>query len=301
MPISSVKQLSKTEGFGAFSKRVLNELMSQVNEQRMIHKAFVFYVDVDFLDKHRLEFVDGVLFVGYHHFFDSASTQQAVLLAENELDGEAFLWGAKTYLHKNKIGGLNVSLDIQPGGGNTTINVFSRLDRSKRFFACIIDSDRAHPHGSLGLTARRFRGVSPGFEAKRYFEILEHHEIENLLPLAVVRAVAGKVCDNGIIFRPEYCGLRVYPDHKAGLTVKEAKAEDRARGADYWSALEDFDEDDVVCPRFGADLLRSCVSYMEELSPKKSVEHMCDEVDAEWVRISKLVASWGVGGRALRS
>lgn len=301
MPIPAVKSLLRAEGFGSYSKRVLNEMVSQANEQRQIHKDFLFYANVDFKDKHRLDFVGDVWHIGYSHFSDSASTQESILLTENDLDGEAFLWGAKTYLHKQKISGLGVTLEIQPGGGNTTINSFLRLDKSKRFFACIIDSDKGHPKAKLGTTAKRFKRISKGFEDKRYFEILQHHEIENLLPFSILRAVAGDTCNEGIVFDPDFASYRVYPDHKLGLTVRQAAMDDREQKDKYWDRFSERDGDEMICPQFGDEILKRCVEYMGGLSPKKAVGYVDDTTDVEWLRISKLVASWGVGGRILRS
>lgn len=301
MPVPTLKELLKVDGFGVFSKKVLYEMMSQSNEQRMIHKDFFFYVSVDFVDKHRLDFVDGVLHSGYQHFYDSGSTQESILLTENDLDGEAYIWGAKTYLHKQKVSGLNVVLDIQPGGGNTTISKFKRLDKGKRFFACFIDSDKDHPEAAFGGTAKRFRSVVQGFEGKRYFEVLRYHEIENVLPFSILRAVSGNICDDGIAFKPQYISYRAFPDHKTGFSVKQALSDDRNRKSTYWAAIASFDEEEMICPRFGEDLLKNCVAFMSSLSPKKSVSYIDEKFDDEWLRISKLVASWGVGGRALRS
>ncbi|WP_024682737.1 hypothetical protein [Pseudomonas syringae] len=301
MPIGVVQELSRVQELGYFSKRVLDELIGQVNERRFIHADFLFYACVGFEDKHRLQFLDGVLHIGYHHLIDSSSTQESILLTENDLDGEAFLWGAKTYLHKHKLSSLNITLEIQPGGGNTTVNSFNRLSRGKRFFACIIDSDKEHPKASLGTTAKRFNKVNQGFEGKWYFEILKHHEIENLIPFSIIKSVAGDLCKNGYVFDPEFYSYRVYPDHKMGLDLKQAASHDRDHGDDYWSCFSGLETESVICPKFGDDLLRRSVDFMSTLSPKTAIQHIDDNFDSEWMRISKLVASWGVGGRGLRS
>lgn len=301
MPIDVVQELSRCQDLGYFSRRVLEELASQVNERRFIHANFLFYACVDFVDKHRLDFLDQVLHVGYHQLLDSSSTQESILLTENDLDGEAFVWGAKTYLHKHKLSGLNVALEIQPGGGNTTINSFNRLSEGKRFFACIIDSDKHHPKASLGTTAKRFSSVDQGFQNRRYFEILQHHEIENLIPFSIIRSVAGELCTGGSVFDPRFYSYRVYPDHKVGLTLKQAELHDLTHGDDYWKCFSEMENEFTICPKFGDDLLKKSIDFMSMLGPKVSIQYVDDNFDVEWLRISKLVASWGVGGRGLRS
>ncbi|MBD8089803.1 hypothetical protein IFT48_07380 [Pseudomonas fluorescens] len=301
MPIDVVQEFTRVEALGYFSKRVLNELVGQVNERRFIHNDFLFYASVDFVDKHRLQFLEGVLYVGYHQFLDSSSTQESVLLTENDLDGEAFVWGAKTYLHKHRLSGLNVTLEIQPGGGNTTINSFQRLNRGKRFFACIIDSDKEHPKASLGTTAKRFNKVDQGFQDKRYFEILSHHEIENLIPFSIIKSVAGDLCKAGAVFDQQFYLYRAYPDHKLGLSVGQAESHDRTYTDNYWDCFSKLEAESIICPKFGDDLLKRCIDFMSTLSPKVAIQCVDEDFDSEWMRISKLVASWGVGGRGLRS
>lgn len=301
MPIGVVQELSRLQGLGYFSKRVLEELAGQVNERRFIHADFLFYACVDFVDNYRLDFLNSVLHVGYHQLLDSSSTQESILLTENDLDGEAFVWGARTYLQKHKLSGLNVALEIQPGGGNTIINSFNRLSKGKRFFACIIDSDKEHPKASLGTTAKRFNKVDQGFKSRRYFEILQHHEIENLIPFSIIRSVSGELCTGGSVFNPKFYSYRVYPDHKMGLSLKQAESHDREYGDNYWSCFSESGDELTICPKFGDDLLRKSIDFMATLSPKVAPQYIDDSCDSEWIRISKLVASWGVGGRGLRS
>jgi len=300
MPVPAIKSLSKCDEIGVFSLRVLDELFGHSTEERQLHRDFLFFVQVDFFDKYILEFKENIIRVGYQHFADSAATQEAVLLTENELDGDAYLWGAKNYLDSKQIG-VGLAIDVQSGGGNTTYNRFSRLNSGKRFFACIVDSDRDHPSASLGSTARRFNAVTSGFADRRYLEILPCHEIENIIPVAVVREVAGAQIKDHCIFDQKYSSYRLFIDHKEGLTLGQARQIDRLHGGNYFSEFDDFDDEFELCPRLGSGLLELCLGFMSSLSRRKSMKYVDEAIDKEWIRLSKIVASWGVGGRGLRS
>lgn len=301
MPIEVVRSFLGDEALSLFSRRVVNELMGQVNEELRIHEKFEFHAVVDFFDKHRMEFSDGKLIIGYRHFTDSSATQEAVLLSENELDGMAFLWGAKAYLSRERIPALSISVEIQPGGGNTTFDNFERLERGKRFFACIIDSDKSHPKASLGDTAARFNSVAPGYVGRRYFEILSCHEIENIIPVSIVQSVYPDKCEKSLVYERDLIEYRAYPDHKHGVSVRDAIAEDMKHKDNYWRVLASKEQDDSLCAGFGAGMLKACVELMDRISPRKAVEYVNEDIDREWLRISKIVASWGVGSRGLRS
>ncbi len=301
IPAPTIKELCQVDGFCYFARRTLDAMLSQVSEGAYLHKEFDFYAVVNFVDKHALSHVNGVLDIGYAHFLDTTTTQESILLAENELDGEAYYWGAKTYLQLKRISGAKVNLEIVHGGGNTTYNCFVRLDRRSRFFASIVDSDREHPKGCLGATAARFKNTKVGYDGKRYFEILSCHEIENIIPLKVLASINEVKLNESLVHKPDNIDFRVYPDHKTGLSLKEAKKADMLHKDEYWKKFDDLDPDTLLCSDFGENLLRDCVDYVCTLSPKKSREHIDEKSDKEWLRICKVIASWGVSSRGLLS
>lgn len=301
MPIETVKFLMGVDGFCVFSRQVLIALMSQVVEEAELYREFAFYAAINFEDKHILNYHEGVLRIGYGHFLDSAAIQESILLSENGLDGEAYLWGANVYLTLAGIRGMRVNMEIQPGGGNTTYDQFERLENGKRFFACIVDSDRDHPNAQLGETAKRFKRVDVGFSRRRYFEVLHCHELENILPLKIVKELFADICKAGLVQSDGYINYRTYPDHKTGLCIKQARLDDVKYKTDYWAAFESLEEEELICASFGDNMLKACVDFMSLLSPKKAASYIDENVDAEWIRVSRMVASWGVGGRGLRS
>ncbi|MGP6300320.1 hypothetical protein, partial [Pseudomonas aeruginosa] len=121
------------------------------------------------------------------------------------------------------------------------------------------------------------------------------------VPLKIVKELFEDICDTSLVQSNKYIKYRVYPDHKAGLCIKQARLDDAKYKANYWSIFEDLEEEALVCARFGNNMLKSCIDFMKQLSPKKAASYIDSNVDLEWIRISKMIASWGVGGRGLRS
>ncbi|UZE34726.1 hypothetical protein LOY69_29240 [Pseudomonas sp. B21-059] len=301
MHAATIKELSQIEEFGHFTKRTLNALISQSTEYAYIHKQFDFYVSVNFEDKHALSYSDGVLNAGYLKFRDSTSTQQPILLAENDHDGEIYSWGAKTYLQIKGLNNLKFNIEILSGGGSTTYDCFIRLNSGLRFFTCYIDSDKCHPKWPLGGTAARFKYIPPGYKERRYLEILECHEVENIIPRKILEALCKEKLESSLVHKIENISFRAYPDHKIGITVGAALANDKAHHDRYWEKFKDVDPDTELCPGFGEGLLKQSVDYVSKLSPKSSKSHVDEEVDSKWLEVSKAIASWGVSGRGLLS
>lgn len=301
MPIEIVRELSKNPNLAIFSKKVINELISQVNEERDLYKKFTFHAEIDFTDKSKLAFNGRILEIGYMYLINSTATQESVLLAENTLDAKAFLWGARTYLHIVKLGKLQVKLEISSGGGSTTYDLFKQLESGKKFFACILDSDKDHPKAKPGSTATRFRDEPLGYLRRRYLEILDCREIENIIPIAIIRELFYDCCQSSLIHDSKYIKYRAHPDHKEGIKLKDAIALDKKYRDNYWQEFSDMDEEATICAKFGPGLLKACVERMEKLSPKESIQYIDGSIDKRWIEICHIVASWGVGGRGLRS
>ncbi|QVW23644.1 hypothetical protein KJF94_28035 [Pseudomonas hormoni] len=299
MPYELVISYLAIKELSYYSKRVLDDLQSQVNETKSLLRKLELYVNVHFDDKFTLNYVSGTWHIGYGHFRDSESLQLPILLTENDDDGEVFIHGAKAYIAKLKLGACDIKLETASGGGDTTHKMFEKLNlKSTRFFACIVDSDKDHPKAKLGSTAKKFKKTQAGYSEKRYFEVLECHEIENILPFSLVREVAGAECKSSLIFsNSKYHELRKYPDHKNGLSVGEALKADESYRGEYWSQFSKHNENEVICPGFGENLLSSCLTYLASKS-SRSISEMIDErLDSEWLRVTKIVAQWGVSTR----
>ncbi|MGO4308539.1 hypothetical protein AB4Z35_01510 [Pseudomonas sp. KB_15] len=296
MPHETISSLLKCDQFGFYSKKVLTELSSQVLETRELATKFKLKIVFDFSDQFKFSFYDGAWVLGFGHFRDSEVLQKPILLTENDDDAKIFVHGAKSYLFKEKIGNCDIKLEITSGGGDTTYKTFKRYsDEQVRFVACIIDSDKDHPKAPLGSTAKKFSKVKQGYSERQYFEMLDCHEIENILPIDLVREIASTNCKSSLIFsNPKYYKFRKYPDHKNGLTVKNAIADDFSHKDNYWADFKKHESTDFICHGFGEKLLSSCIKYFESKGERQASKLMTEDVDHEWFRIIKIIAEWGI-------
>lgn len=303
MPHNTATELLACEKLGFYSKKVLTELKSEVNETREITNKFKLKLTIDFSDQYKFKFEDGSWMLGFGHFRDSEVLQKPILLTENDDDAKIFVIGAKTYLIRERIGNCDIKLETSLGGGDTTYKIFKKYkDEQIRFVACIIDSDKEHPRAPLGSTAKKFAKLKQGYCEKTYFQILDCHEIENILPINILKEVAGSTVNSGIIFNnPKFKSFRKYPDHKKGLTVAEAMSEDAGYRDKYWSDFKGFEDHDIICPNFGEKLLANCLRYLEENGARQASKHIQEETDNDWINIIKTVAEWGVSSKRVIS
>ena len=303
MPVQIASELMAQKDFGEYSRRVLVELKSFVTESRGIENLFSFHLNVDFDNGNRLEIEnDKVLNIGYLHLTDSMQLRKSILLTENLRDAEIFKIGSEAYLFSENLYRVyGISLEQMPGGGNTTYDLFGHLEKNEIFFLCIIDSDLKHPKGPKGSTAKRFSTTPIGHLNKRFLKILECHEIENIIPLSIVKEATNGLVENGLIYKLDRAALdRTHPDHKAGLTVSNAIANDHEYGSDHWSQYYPYevaDRDVWIIPPLGENLLSNCLKIMAQESIGKLSEKISQELDRTWIDVAQSVASWGVSMR----
>ncbi|MBJ2241711.1 hypothetical protein [Pseudomonas sp. MF6768] len=297
MPIETVEYLRTFDQLSSYSKRVLASLESTVIETRRIEKKFTFHIDVDFANGNRIESAPDKLVVGYNRFTDSGALQSSIFITENLLDANALVCGAAVHLLYNKLfAAFDVSLDSRPGGGSTTYDLFKDLTDQNKFILCIVDSDLKHPNGRRGSTAKRFKYEALGLQPTYQLEILDCHEIENILPINIVKDTVPHARVPCLIYSSDrYKSYRLYPDHKLGLQVSGARQLDSEYNSNYWSPFYDYDDEAWICAPLGESLLQNCVHKMKEMSAHKLSEAIDAEIDQEWIRLCKLVASWGVG------
>jgi hypothetical protein len=121
------------------------------------------------------------------HSFSNATT----LLLEKESDYQFLKCVCDKYLLDNFLHNVNVVYEVDDGPGGNTVNKYRRLQATcDRLCLCILDSDRLYPGGPCSRTAQDVANVDRSdIHAIRY-QILEVHEIENLIPVSVLQSVA---------------------------------------------------------------------------------------------------------------
>lgn len=299
MPIELVEQLREVSQLSEYSKRVLTSLQSSVIETRRIEQKFTFHISVDFENGNRIEATEDKITVGYNHLKNTGALQPSIFITENLLDADALECGANLHLLDSKLlAAFQICLDARPGGGSTTYDLFKDLVAKEKFLLCLVDSDLKHPSGPIGSTAKRFKHEQRGLNSTYQLEILDCHEIENILPFRIIKDTIPLAQSPCLLYSSDsYHNYRPYPDHKLGLKVSAAKQLDIEFHSQYWSGLSNHDDDTWICAPLGESLLQTCVQRMKEMSPHKLLEVLSETTDQEWMRVCKLVASWGVGTR----
>ena len=114
------------------------------------------------------------------------------LLGENTSDCKWFIRMGKYYALREGFGS-HLSFEEILGGGDTTGKLYSNILKDcRKLCLCIVDSDRKSYNSVLGNTAKKVQVKDKELRALqncKYVtcQILEVHEIENLLPTELIR------------------------------------------------------------------------------------------------------------------
>lgn len=143
----------------------------------------------------------------YHSLAVSEATDytlngKCVLLAENLTDCKFYSLLAERYIFDKNIRGISLAIQAQPGGGGTISSVFEHsVLFNKTPILCFVDSDfkygstkRFPGPPAIGNTAKQLIAVKKHLDvtSSGVYELycLPAHEIENLIPINVLEAIA---------------------------------------------------------------------------------------------------------------
>ncbi|SDK67184.1 hypothetical protein [Billgrantia gudaonensis] len=299
MPKSLVRYLIQENCLGPYVQRVLSKLNEFVRGAKSFHENFLFHLEVSFEDKDALNCVDGKkIVVGYRRLLDSSFWQKSRFVVENTDDSDIYYYGAIfNLIHKGLYGQHDIRFACYHGGGATTFDQFVRLLNDGNPVLCVLDSDKSHPEGSIGGTAKRFNGYSKGLNELYFLEVLNCREIENIIPKEIVcKSIPHE--RRSCLARFEYLddkGFRDFFDHKKGLKIEDALNIDARVGESYWTGLvSEFEGEVWVCEGISENIARHCYNTMAECSPHKSYKLFNLDENKEWRWLSEVVAAWGV-------
>lgn len=240
--------------------------------------------------------------------------QPPVLLSENVQDaklycelGRLFAW------HSRCRGSIAFVCAAEGGGGNQTASEL--VERSRRHMVfCVVDSDRAHPTGALGATARGCRTALPSDEWFARLYVLAEREIENLLPTSWIGRTQTLVQEPAIrdalqlLDRTRDRNLRRFGDLKDGFTLCEllrlgdstlglVLAEMAELKAHVPAVRDCLADDDRACERpcfklapLGSTIVGQVLTWLSECSPRD-----CGDVTmpGSIQELASLVFCWG--------
>ncbi|MCK2044825.1 hypothetical protein [Chromohalobacter moromii] len=299
MPLSLVEFLIDNGYVVGYERRVLvEELKGFVSEAKYLKNQFSFYIEIDFENKYQKLSLDGSFCkVGYGHLVDSGQWQPTPLLVEAPHDAKLYELGANCYMISQGFSdSLSAKLTHYPGGGGGTYDMYRDLLDSHKSFLCVLDSDKKHPQGPEGTTAKAFKDVARGVNNNTLLKVLSCSELENVLPTGLVRE-AIEVHDMHRLEDFEYLvetGFWKFFDFKDGVFKAKAEELDCKHGK-YWEEFKEFHDigegEKLMRPFSG--LARHVLDAISHRSLHQSVVKIRQDVDQEWLHIVEMAASWG--------
>lgn len=189
-----LKAIIQSEKFGSLDKYTANELLGNRREFEQLKDVVVFQLVVDFeyagepiLNSSRTESI-----VSYSFFQTGSRALPTRLVSENSSDFDFFSCLGNMYSFSEFGNSVCVKFELGNGAGSHCKELKIRHVDDGELVLCMVDSDKAHPIGRAGATARDFTTCDRGVFATSCVKILDVHEIENLIPLPLLDEIVVK-------------------------------------------------------------------------------------------------------------
>ena len=253
------------------------------------------------------------------------------LISENLEDIQLYKKMGDYYKIKNGIVSCNIMFEEICGSGDSTADILDNiLARKDAFCFCVVDSDKKYGDSTCGDTMKKVQRIEKVYsKTNDLFQIiyLEVHEVENLIPLSVIRKVIIKKClseetahfleflvknygkdNNPILFFDIKKGLpceKFILDNNTDRSIDIYNKSEKYRR--YWEPiisnyginLEGFHQPkvmDEVC----AKILADSIKIMDSYNNKELIESVDEYIANYWDDIGKAIYSWGcVGNRII--
>ena len=244
---------------------------------------------------------------GYRLFGLTSRCEPTGLLTENEDDFDIYLKIAEMYAKHTLESSVNACFTVLPGGGSTIKGIFDRRKAGILPTLCMLDSDKVHPKGPIGSTAKMFQ--KPDFDSISNIcraHIIDAHELECLVPIQAIHdmlhsptSTYSQIEKNKVFKLVDVADsdFRRWFDHKTGLTLSVATTYDQEYGQQYWRNLftEQYQTDDenFSVQGFGNGLLSNIVNYLNSMNIRHYRGKMEPFIATEWEVLGKILFSWG--------
>ena len=195
-------KLAALDGMDAKVSEIFRSLGNRSAQFRNIFQSMSVYVNVCINEgDYSFEEVDGVtrINVPLGLFAIREYAQPSILLMEHYNDMRIYSGVLDWYRSKYFGGGFSYNFERCNGNGGNTCHVFENLQsNNRRLTLCVTDSDKWSPDDGLGGTAKDVNDINNPSIAVVEHLMLEVRELENLIPLSVLKVVKARSRSNGI-------------------------------------------------------------------------------------------------------
>lgn len=262
---------------------------------------------------------------GWHvniEFFESGDVlEKFIFIAESLKDIDIYHHSGVHFLVKE---GLNGYFCLKhwdnPGGGGSTCDMLERaVGVTDRPILCIVDSDRKSPRGVVKETARKSQNVDLRLKTNKLY-ILPVRAAENTIPKGILESVFP---GNQAFIRNHFNDPENMPFGHANLKFKNTLKmiysfkEDQVK-SDWFNWIEraqpridpkcieeeECREELCACeltPSFSESCLDNVKEYLSKRSPHNTLRESNESINDSWVQIGKLVASYFVTSKGVRT
>ena len=129
--------------------------------------------------------------VGIQEILRTCICDPTVLIAEDlDADGSLYSLIIKNIMDTRL--NIGVALDIRHGGGEQISKIVNHEVKSQKIVCSLIDTDKKFPSSAVCLKEKKIRKYIDGFSwPLAFLYVLPCHEIENVIPVEVMRTVVG--------------------------------------------------------------------------------------------------------------
>ena len=244
-----------------------------------------------------------------------------VLLAENLIDANLYIFAARHYVSHSRTKGVNISLEPRGGGGNTISVEFENIAKHfNHFCICVTDSDRLTPHCSPSDTAKQCAKISNTSNWIVCHHCLDARELENIIPLTCYEqsldAGSAAKIEKILEITTVSPNVRDFLDIKDGSVVRSIFAFPVASPKrQFWEqAIETINAaglaeipclgqgqcsnpETCVCvvhSGLGRNALSQVLHWLNSNSIPKTLEAFRGAEGVSWLAIGKKIYEWGV-------
>lgn len=260
--------------------------------------------------------------VPYSFFVPVAASAASRLIVEDADDRDLLIGILRSYVAKRAPRGMRCEVQGFGGGGSSTHDQFA--DHAERGpTLCFVDSDRVHPDGALGSTARAVLTAHEGIRQSvvARVQVLPSHELENLIPGRLLEdcverddpADLGRRCQEVIVILARSSADQFrYLDLKNGLCGRDVLLADpacqRYLAALVASRISSSCIDGPMCVSragcacrvfegIGGGFVRRSARKISEMTPHKAAEYFfaaTSDWSGDWGFLAHVMYSWAI-------